>query len=126
MVYKILPIAAKLSKFHEQQQLHDSDPITHPAPAPAHLPSLNQSHYGMILSVRDRDNENGLCQLFPAFHTAFSRKSNLRACEICGAVPCTRQVHELNPGEDDEVGCTEVVQAPDFNWQEPTLLDLKQ
>ena len=63
----------EVSKFHEQQQLHDSNPITHSAPA--HLPSLNLSHYGMILSHIDGDNENGLCHLLPAFTWHLAEKA---------------------------------------------------
>jgi hypothetical protein len=75
--------------YHQQIQEQKNTGVNVPY-AP---PSLNQSHYGLLLSGRPADEENGVTEIPPIFHTSFSKEKNLRSWAACGAVLCTRQAH---------------------------------
>jgi hypothetical protein len=74
-------------KYHQQLQEQQNTGVNVPS-AP---PSLNRSHYGLLLSGRPADEENGVMEIPPIFHHSFSKEKNLRSWAACGAVPCTRQ-----------------------------------
>jgi hypothetical protein len=65
-------INEEISKFNEQQRLHDMDPSTYQKPKK--LPQLDPSHYGIILSGRAADAENHLCALKSPFYEGFSEE----------------------------------------------------
>ena len=74
------------------------------------MPSLNLSHYGVLLTGYAADPENWMAVIPPIFQMAFLCKRNLCSWEICGAVPLTchalvhRSVHhELLPERDREM-----------------------
>jgi hypothetical protein len=82
-------------KYHQQLQEQQNTGVNVPF-AP---PSLKRSHYGLLLSGRHADEENGVPEKSPIFHHSFSKEKNLHSWAACGAVPCTRQAqyHELEP-----------------------------
>jgi hypothetical protein len=81
------------TKYNEQRQDQDGNTGNNIPSAP---PTLNHSHYGLLLSGRPADEENGVAAIPPIFHQSFSKEKNLRSWAICGAVPCTRQaIHHL-------------------------------
>ncbi len=112
--------------YHRQRQLHETSPDLHPFP-PA-LPSLNRSHYGMLLSGNDSEPV-----LLPAFADAFTKEHCLRSWRLCGAVPLTRSALQ-NPSVRREVtkdvDTPDVVfvasKASDFDWAKGTLLELEE
>ncbi len=55
------------------------------------LPTLNHSHYGILLSGCPADQEKGIQEIPPIFHQCFSKEKNLKSWNACGAVPCTRE-----------------------------------
>lgn len=73
------------AKYQEQQ--HDRANTN----APSAPPTLNRSHYGLLLSGRPADEENGVAAIPPIYQHCFSKEKNLRSWAACGAVPCTRQ-----------------------------------
>jgi hypothetical protein len=90
-------------KYHQQLQEQQNTGVNVPS-AP---PTLNRSHYGLLLSGRPADEENGVTEIPPIFHISFSKEKNLRSWAACGAIPCTRQAqyhhtvrHELEPTEE--------------------------
>jgi hypothetical protein len=114
--------------YHHQRQLHDAFPDLHALP-PA-LPSLNRSHYGMLLSGNSSEPV-----LLPAFANAFTRERCLRSWRLCGAVPLTRSAL-ANPSVQREVTLEDNNNTPDvifvasnaaeFDWTTATLLELEE
>jgi hypothetical protein len=91
------------AKYNEQRQDQDGNTGNNIPSAP---PTLNRSHYGLLLSGRPADEENGEAAISPIFPQSFLKEKNLRSWAICGAVPCTRQAmhhrtvrHELEPSQ---------------------------
>jgi hypothetical protein len=57
---------------------------------PPNTVSVSHEHCGIKLSGREADPTRGISALDPAFHNAFSKRNNLCAWELCGAVPLTQ------------------------------------
>jgi hypothetical protein len=57
-------------KYHQQLQEQQNTGVNVPS-AP---PTLNQSHYGLLLSGCPADEENGVTEIPPIFHIVFLKK----------------------------------------------------
>jgi hypothetical protein len=58
---------------------------------PLAAPTLNQSHYGLLLSGCDTDEKEAWsCRIPPVFHLSFSKEKNLRSWAACSAVLFTQ------------------------------------
>ncbi len=99
------------------------DPQTYPKPKK--LPSLDQSHYGVILSGQTGDEEAGICPLKSPFHEAFSVDRNKKSWDACGAVPCTRKVLEHPTVRVEADDNEELTLLADFSFQEAMLLQME-
>jgi hypothetical protein len=124
-------------KYHQQLIEKQNTGVNVPS-AP---PCLNRSHYGLLLSGRHADEENGVTEIPPIFHHSFSKEKNLRSWAACGAVPCTRQAqyhrtvrHELEPmGEQDDNKNRLLLHAEimieyrgdNFNWASKNMKEIK-
>lgn len=118
-------MAFQQNAFIQQQQLHEHLPDEHPSPS---LPSLNRSHYGILLSGKESSPT-----LLPAFANAFTKERCLKAWASCGAVPLTRSALS-NPSVRHEVSATDdttpdvsfiASSASDFDWTQATLQELE-
>ena len=124
---------AKYREKLQEQQIAGSN-------APLAAPTLNRSHYGVLLSGRDADEEHGVAEIPPVFHLSFSKEKNLRSWAACGAVPLTRAPlnhrsvrHELEPTHSDQIADTEGTQdtvlleyrTEEYDWTSKTLQDLE-
>lgn len=119
------------AKYQEQQ--HDRANTN----APSAPPTLNRSHYGLLLSGRPADEENGVAAIPPIYQHCFSKEKNLRSWAACGAVPCTRQAlnhrsvrHEVISPEntEDESNYTAVLvdyRNDSFDWASKTMKELE-
>jgi hypothetical protein len=77
-----------VTDFSRKQALFDLDRENN-TPPPKTV-SVSREHYGIILSDREADPTRGISALAPAFHNPISKTKDLRAWELCGAVPITR------------------------------------
>jgi hypothetical protein len=108
--------------------------------APLAAPTLNRSHYGVLLGGREANEDESVAPIPPIFHLYFSKEKNLRSWEACGAVPLMRaplnhssvhheleQTVETEQFDDSNDSDTEVLieyRAGDYDWASKTLQDL--
>jgi hypothetical protein len=55
--------------------------------APLAVPTLNRSHYGVLLGGHEANEDESVAPIPPIFHLCFSKKKNLCSWEACGALP---------------------------------------
>ncbi|MGH7955114.1 MAG: hypothetical protein ACREOZ_04055, partial [Gloeomargaritales cyanobacterium] len=111
-------------------EAHNADPRNISPPRPV---SLDRSDYGIILSGRPADPENGKQEMRKAFELAFSREKNLRSWRICGAVPCTRAPlshpsvrREVGSGQNVSLGADGRGHGEPLGWASATLEELEK
>ena len=105
--------------------------------APLAAPTLNRSHYGVLLGGREANEDESVAPIPPIFHLCFSKEKNLRSWEACGAVPLTRAPlnhssvrHELEQRveseqlDDSDAEVLIEYRAGDYDWASKTLQDL--
>jgi len=107
-----------------QQQLHEQSPDKHPSPA---LPSLNRSHYGILLSGKESSPT-----LLPAFSNAFTKECCLKAWVTCSAIQLTWSTlnnpavcHEVSSTDDTPDVSFTASSASEFDWTEATSKELE-